>query len=86
MAALGYERIPVCEQVEVLSLVGDIVLQDAKPKVHAHVVIGKSDATEPGGHLIDARVRPTPKVVLTDPPEHLQRHVDQETGLALIRV
>jgi predicted DNA-binding protein with PD1-like motif len=54
-----YSKIPVREQVEVLSLVGDVARQDGEPKVHAHVVVGKRDGTAHGGHLLDARVWPT---------------------------
>jgi predicted DNA-binding protein with PD1-like motif len=74
------------EQVELLSLIGDIALKDGKPQVHAHVVIGKSDGTAHGGHLLNARVRPTCEVVLTESPEHLQKQLDPESGLALIRI
>jgi predicted DNA-binding protein with PD1-like motif len=35
----------------VLSLVGDITVENDKPKVHAHVVVGKADATAHGGHV-----------------------------------
>ena len=79
-----YLRIPVDEQVEVLSLVGDIALQDAKPKLHAHVVLGRRDGSTCGGHLLEARVRPTLEVLLTDSPAHLKRVRDPESGLALI--
>src|SRR3954470_22140396 len=47
-----YRPINVDEQVEVLSLVGDIVIEADRPKVHGHVVLGKADATAHGGHLI----------------------------------
>lgn len=80
-----YEPIPIDEQVEVLSLVGDIALQDGKPHVHAHIVVGKRDGTAHGGHLISGRVRPTLEVVVHESPEHLRRSVDPQTGLALIR-
>ena len=80
-----YERIPVREQVEVLSLVGTIAPKDdGEAQVHAHVVVGRSDGTTRGGHLLEARVRPTLEVVLTESPEHLQRRTDKETGLPLI--
>jgi uncharacterized protein len=36
-----YARIPVREQVEVLSLIGDVALKDGKPSLHAHVVWGE---------------------------------------------
>jgi predicted DNA-binding protein with PD1-like motif len=82
-----YKKIPVDEQVEVLSLVGDIApKEDGEPQVHAHVVVGKSDGTAGGGHLLEAHVRPTLEVVLTESPEHLQRKTDEETGLALISI
>src|SRR3954454_1121836 len=81
-----YKKIPVNEQVEVLSLLGDVALKDGVPKVHAHVVVGRSDGTTMGGHLIEARVRPTLEVILTESPAHLRKHHDPESGLALIRV
>jgi len=81
-----YKHIPVGEQVEVLSLIGDVALEDGEPKVHAHVVVGRSDGSTRGGHLIEARVRPTLEVILTESPAHLRKHHDPESGLALIRV
>jgi len=79
-----YRRIPLREQVEVLSLIGDITLDGREPKVHAHVVVGRSDGTAYGGHLLEAHVRPTLEVVLVESPKHLRRTLDAETGLALI--
>ncbi len=79
-----YLRIPVTEQVEVLSLVGDIALEDGKPRVHAHVVVGKRDGTAHGGHLLEAEVWPTLEVILVESPRHLRRRHDAGTGLALI--
>jgi len=79
-----YARIPIDEQVEVVSLVGNIALGDDGPKLHAHVVVGKRDGTAHGGHLIDARVRPTLEIVLVETPAHLRRRSDPATGLALI--
>lgn len=81
-----YRRIPLREQVEVLSLAGDIVLDGGQPKVHAHVVIGKRDGTAHGGHLIEAHVRPTLEVMVVESPRHLQRQIDRESGLALIAI
>ena len=80
----SYRQIPVVEQVEVLSLAGDIALKDNIPDVHAHVVVGKSDGTAHGGHVIEAHIWPTLEVILIESPKHLRRRVDLETGLALI--
>lgn len=82
--ARDYRRIPIEEQVEVLSLVGDIALKDGAPKIHAHAVVGKSDGTAHGGHILEAHVWPTLEVVLTESPRYLRRRMDAETGLALI--
>ena len=81
-----YERIPVNEQVEVLSMIGDIALEDAHPKVHAHVVLGLRDGSARGGHLLEARVRPTLEVILTESPSYLKREFDRQSGLALIKI
>ncbi len=82
-----YEKIPVEEQVEVLSLVGTIApKEDGEPQVHAHVVLGRSDGTTRGGHLLEARIRPTLEVIVVESPQHLQRRTDEETGLPLIRL
>ncbi len=80
-----YRHIPVKEQVEVVSLLGDVARDErGKPKIHAHVVLGRSDGSASAGHLIKAEVRPTLELVLTDTPAHLQRKYDPTTGLALI--
>lgn len=73
------------EQVELVSLIGDIALKDGQPQVHAHVVIARQDGTAHGGHLMEALVRPTCEVILTESPHHLQKEFDTESGLALIR-
>ena len=79
-----YLRIPIDEQVEVVSLLGDIAQKDDEPQVHAHVVVGKRDGTAHGGHLLAATVRPTLEVILVEAPAHLARRFDPESGLALI--
>jgi predicted DNA-binding protein with PD1-like motif len=79
-----YAEIPLPEQVEVLSLAGDVAVAAGEPAVHAHVVVGKRDGTAHGGHLLRARVWPTLEVVLTESPAELRKTHDAETGLALI--
>ena len=83
-AARAYKKIPLREQVEVLSLIGDVALEREEPRVHAHVVVGRADGETRGGHLLAARVWPTLEVVLTESPRHLRKRHDPETGLALI--
>ncbi len=79
-----YRKIPLEEQVEVLSMMGDIAYKDSDPVVHAHVVLGRSDGTVRGGHLLEACVRPTLEVVVVQSPDYLQRKMDERSGLPLI--
>lgn len=81
-----YERIPVDEQVEVVSLVGDVALVGDDHQIHAHVVVGRRDGSALGGHLLEAEVWPTLEVMLTETPASMRRRHDPETGLALIEL
>jgi predicted DNA-binding protein with PD1-like motif len=81
-----YKHIPVKEQVEVVSCIGDVALENNEPKVHAHIVVSKSDGSAWGGHLIEARVRPTLEVIVVESPAHLHKRFDPDSGLALIRL
>ncbi len=84
-ALRDYRRIHVREQVEVMSLLGNLsCLGDAGPKVHVHVVLGRSDATALGGHLITAQVWPTLELMVEVFPAALQRTVDEATQLPLL--
>jgi predicted DNA-binding protein with PD1-like motif len=82
--ARDYRKIPLPEQVEVLSLLGVVTLDGEKPKVHAHIVVGRADGSTRGGHLLAGHVFPTLEVVIEELPKHLHRRLDPETGLALI--
>jgi uncharacterized protein len=81
-----YTKNVVNEQVEVLSLIGDVALKDDEPVVHAHVVLGRVDASTFGGHLLEGHVRPTLELVIVESPEHLTKVHDPESGLVLIRL
>ncbi len=80
-----YKKIPLQQQVEVLTLAGDIALkEDGTPQIHAHVVVGDENGQTRGGHVMEARVWPTLELVLEEAPAHLRRRHDAESGLALI--
>ena len=53
-AAKDYRRIKVDEQCELLSLAGDVAEGRDGPILHMHVVLGLSDGTTRGGHLLEA--------------------------------
>lgn len=81
-----YERIPVNEQVEVVSMMGDIALYGDDPKVHAHVVLGRRDGMAMGGHLLQGTAHPTLELILEESPSYLQRRMDEATGMPLIEI
>jgi hypothetical protein len=81
-----YKKIPLKEQMEVLTLNGDITLFNDQYKIHAHVILGKEDGRAYGGHLLKATVHPTLEIILNESPAWLRRETDAETGLALIKI
>ena len=83
-AARDYRRIPVTGQCEVLSLLGDVAEGQDGPVVHLHVVLGLSDGTTRGGHLLEGRVFPTLEVVVTETPARLRKVLRPDIGIALI--
>jgi len=85
LGSKSYKQIRVGEQCEVLSAVGDIATgDDGKASLHVHVVLGLSDGTTRGGHLLEGKVRPTLEVVLEETPAGLRRRKQPDLGIALI--
>jgi predicted DNA-binding protein with PD1-like motif len=83
-AAKDYRRIPVGEQCEVLSLLGDVAQGQDGPILHMHTVLGLSDGTTRGGHLLEGTVFPTLEVVVTETPAQLRKVMRPDIGIALI--
>jgi predicted DNA-binding protein with PD1-like motif len=74
------------EQAELPSLIGDIVLSDGNPQVYAHAVAGKRDGTAHGGHLLQAHVRQTCELILTESPVHLTKEFNPDAGIMLVKL
>lgn len=79
-----YRRIPIDEQSEVVSLIGDIAFDQATRVIHAHCVLGLGDGSTRGGHLLDAVVWPTLEMIVTEWPSYLIKRFDSGVGLALV--
>ena len=79
-----YLHIPVNEQVEVLSLVGDVAQRDGQAEPHLHAVLARRDGSTVGGHLLRGEVWPTLEVIVTEVAPELAKRYDPQTGLALI--
>lgn len=84
-ASKSYKEIEIGEQCEVLSAIGDVAVgDDGKASLHIHVVLGLSDGSTRGGHLLKGAVDPTLEVVLTETPARLRRRKRPDLGIALI--
>jgi len=79
-----YEHIEVADQVEVLSMIGNVATSADGRRLHAHVTLGRRGGTTIGGHLIRAIVRPTLEIFFADAGAKLTRRKDAETGLWLL--
>jgi predicted DNA-binding protein with PD1-like motif len=83
-ARRAYQRIPIQDQVEVLSLLGDIAHDGDQRVVHLHCIVGMRDGSTRGGHLLEAKVWPTLEVVVSEWPAFLRKRFDPALGLAVI--
>jgi uncharacterized protein len=85
METKQYEHRTLHEQLEVISLVGDVSLREGEPFIHAHVVVGDAEYRAHAGHLGEGVVEPTLELFLTPIPGPLTREKDERTGLDLLR-
>lgn len=79
-----YKKIPIHGQHEVIGMSGDIALYKGEPVVHTHMVVGNSDGTTHGGHVLEVYVSPTLEVMVTAEPVTMQKRFDPATDLTLI--
>lgn len=79
-----YEPIEVGEQVEVVSMIGNVTNFQGKPRIHAHCIVGHRDGRTTGGHLLHGVVSPTLEITLQDGVVPLQRSNRPEIGIPLI--
>ena len=72
------------EQMELVSIIGNLALVAGKPFYHIHVGLGMRDSSARGGHLFQCIVRPTVELVLTAYSKPVRRQLDSQTGLQLL--
>jgi len=54
----AFKRFNIDQKAELVSLQGEITMQNGKPQFHAHVVFVQVDGTVRGGHLVEAHINP----------------------------
>ena len=79
-----YRRIVLDEQLELVSLLGNLATDGKDVKLHCHAVVANREGRAFGGHLLEGIVKPTLEAVAIDTPAHLRRRFDPATGLALL--
>ncbi|KAB0565817.1 MULTISPECIES: PPC domain-containing DNA-binding protein [Brucella/Ochrobactrum group] len=85
LTSKSYVNITVDAQSEVLSLIGDITLDEkGKPNPHLHAVLGLANGHTRGGHFVKGYVKPTLEVIIRETPQELRRRYCPEFGIALI--
>jgi predicted DNA-binding protein with PD1-like motif len=79
-----YKKFPIQGQYEVIGMSGDIALYQGKPIVHTHLLVGRSDGTTLGGHVLAAYVSPTLEVMIAVDPVTMRKRFDPDTDLTLV--
>ena len=81
-----YKKNRFNQQMEVVSLAGDISMYKNEYKVHGHIVLANEEGAAFGGHLIKGIVHPTLEIILTESPLYLKREMDEKSGIPLIKI
>lgn len=76
-----YERQTIDEEVEILSLQGNVAWKDEELILHIHGVFGRRDLSTFGGHLFSLSVSGVCELHFTVLPKKMMRAFDEATGL-----
>jgi predicted DNA-binding protein with PD1-like motif len=79
-----YVPIEVDEQVELVSLIGNITSYNGASRLHAHCAVGHRNASTSSGHLLAATVRPTLELMVRELTPAIVRVDRPDVGIPLI--
>ena len=74
------------EQMEVVSLIGNVTLRDNAPFIHAHAGFGRRNFSMVGGHVNELAVHPTLEVWLRPEATPVRRELDESCGLYVMQL
>lgn len=80
----SYERHNIVEELEILSLTGNLGTLKEEKMLHIHGVFGRRDLSTLGGHIFKLRVSGACEIHLSTLPRQLHRVHDETTGLNLL--
>lgn len=81
-----YEQHRLDEQMEVVSLIGNVSIKDGEPFTHIHVTLGRRDLSIVGGHFNDATVHPNLELWVRPEAQAIERTLDESCGLYLMKL
>jgi uncharacterized protein len=81
-----YNRKKLKGDFEILSITGNVSMVGVNPMVHAHIVLGDEKYAVMGGHLFFALISVTCEIFIQAMDTTIERAVDQETGLKLLKL
>ncbi|CAN5135328.1 hypothetical protein BH11PAT1_BH11PAT1_7810 [soil metagenome] len=80
-----YRDTLVSEDLEILTITGNIAQMNQTAIIHAHGSFGKEDLSVIGGHIKTLIVSATCELILTAFEKKLERAYDETTGLNLLK-
>ncbi len=79
-----YHRGTFPDEMEILSLSGNLAIAQGQPFPHVHATLGRRDFSTVGGHLFEAKAGATCELVIRPLAGYLQRIKDEVTGQFLL--
>ncbi len=79
-----YETHERNEQMEVISLIGNVSMREGEPFAHIHLGLGRHDLSMIGGHFNAAVAHPMLEIWLTPVDATVKRTLDESCGLFLM--
>ena len=73
------------QNMEILSLLGNISTKDGEPYLHLHIVISNDECEAFGGHLTKAVISVTAEIFIDTIDVEINREPDSLTGINLIK-
>ena len=74
------------QDLEIVSLVGNITRMQQKPYLHLHASFADEQGRVFGGHLNEAWISATAELFITVLPGQIGRFADEQTGLNLMEI
>jgi len=79
-----YETHVLEDQMEVVSLIGNVSMREGEPFAHIHLGLGRHDLSMVGGHFNAAVAHPMVEIWLTPVDATVTRVLDESCGLFLM--